>query len=104
MWLAGNPGTTGQDTAAGTGMDRMSVSRNLRSMERKGMVVRVEDAADRKRWNWQLTGAGWEIYDEILPSALARDKLLTRDLSEDTRATILAFLENSLAGLDRKDG
>ena len=100
MWLAANPGASGQDTADGIGMDRMSVSRNLRSLERKKMVVRHEDQKDRKRWNWRLSAAGWAVYDDILPSAMERDALLQSDLAPTDRAAVASFLAGARQRLD----
>ncbi len=92
-WLAAVPGSSGQDTATGIGMDRMGVSRNLRSLKTKSVVSRAIDPADRKRWNWQLTERGWAIYDAIMPEAVERDKMLTENMSNAEIATMRQFLE-----------
>lgn len=103
MWLAACPGASGQDTADGIGMDRMSVSRNLRSLEQKGMAHRTGDPRDRKRWNWRLSDKGWAVYDQIWPSAKERDAVLERDLRPADRAAVAAFLSGARARLEADD-
>ena len=97
MWLAANPGASGEDTANGTGMDRMSVSRNLRSLEKKGYTKRSTDPADRKRRQWRLTTAGWQVYDDIRPAANARDSELVASLSADERRIFAQLLDGGIA-------
>lgn len=77
IWLAARPGSSGQETSQGTAMDRMSVSRNLRSLEKKGKVQRRADENDAKRWLWTLTPAGRAVYDAIMPHAEKRDRQIT---------------------------
>ena len=100
MWLAAQPGASGQDTADGIGMDRMSVSRNLRALESKGLVDRTENAQDRKRWDRRLTTSGWAVYDQILPSAIERDAVLGQDLSQTERNAVASFLSEARTRLE----
>lgn len=97
MWLAANPGASGEDTATGTGMDRMSVSRNLRSLEKKGYTMRSTDPADRKRRQWRLTGSGWKVYDHIRPAANARDGELVAAMSAEERRIFTELLDGGIA-------
>ena len=99
IWLAAMPGASGQDTARGTGMDRMSVSRNLRALEAKGAVARETDPEDRKRHRWSLTQAGWRIHDDVLPGALERDTALTGDLGAKRTKALMAALIRAQARL-----
>ncbi len=102
MWLAAYPGASGQSTADGIGMDRMSVSRNLRSLEQKGLAHRTEDPDDRKRWNWRLSDQGWSVYDQIRPAALERDALLEANLSPANREAVAHFLSSARAVLEEE--
>jgi len=99
MWLAAHPDASGQDTANGTGMDRMHVSRSLRSMEAKDYTTRHPGRDDRKKWEWSLTPGGWEVYDRIIASALDRDGVLTQSLDADERALVSRFLDSATATL-----
>lgn len=96
MWLAAYPGSSGEDTAAGTGMDRMSVSRNLRALEKKGYTARTCDPNDRKRRQWRLTQEGWAVYDAIQPSAQDRDRELVSALSAQERRLVQQLLEDGI--------
>lgn len=102
MWLAAHPGASGQDTADGIGMDRMGVSRNLRSLESKAMVKRRARAQDRKRWSWRLTEAGWTVYSDVLPAALERDALIGNALKTEDRASVAQFLAATRAMLEQE--
>ncbi len=103
MWLAAHPGSSGQATANGIGLDRMSVSRNLRSLETKGRVSRVADKKDRKRWQWRLTKSGWAIYDAIVPGAILRDQTFTGALNRDECAVVNRFLKEAARSVSRSD-
>ncbi len=103
MWLAAHPGASGQDTANGTGMDRMHVSRSLRSMEAKEYTTRRPGRADRKKWEWSLTRQGWDVYDRIIASAIERDAVLMRSLDPQERAVIGRFLDSATATLRSLD-
>ncbi|MCF6233662.1 MAG: MarR family winged helix-turn-helix transcriptional regulator [Rhodobacteraceae bacterium] len=103
MWLAAHPGSSGQATANGIGLDRMSVSRNLRLLETKGSVSRKTDKKDRKRWQWCLTEPGWVIYDAIIPEAISRDQTFTDALSEGECAVVNRFLKEAARSVSLSD-
>jgi len=103
MWLAAFPGSSGQATATGIGLDRMGVSRSLRSLEAKGHVSRVADKKDRKRWQWRLTEGGWAIYDAIVPGAIMRDQTFTGALNEDECAVVNRFLKEAARSVSLSD-
>ncbi|MEM9011232.1 MAG: MarR family winged helix-turn-helix transcriptional regulator [Pseudomonadota bacterium] len=104
MWLAGVPGVSGEDTASGTGMDRMSVSRALRALEGRGLLERRADPRNRRRSEWRLTAAGWAIYEAIAPAALARDQDLTAGLSAEERDVLHNAIEAAIDSLRRAQG
>ena len=88
MALAAAPGASGADVAETMGMDRMTVSRTLRRLERAGRCARGSDPANRRRGRWTLTADGWRVVDAVLPEALARDDALFGDLGAADRAAL----------------
>ena len=95
MALAAAPGSSGEDVADMMGMDRMTVSRTLRRLERQARCTRAPDPANRRRNRWRLTAGGWAIVDAVIPEALARDAALFGHVTAAERAA----LDSVLAGL-----
>lgn len=103
MWLAARPGSSGAETAMGVGMDRMNVSRSLRSLRDKSYTKRRHDDEDRKKWQWRLTDSGWKVYDRILTSAIQRDEILVQSLDKSEHAAVLQFFETATEQLRQAD-
>lgn len=103
MWLAARPGCSGAETAIGVGMDRMNVSRSLRSLRDKSYTKRRQDDDDRKKWQWRLTDSGWKVYDAIVTSAIQRDRILVQSLDKNERAVVLQFFETATKQLRQSD-
>ena len=91
--LAAAPGRSGEDVARGLYTDRMTVSRALRRLEGNGRAVRRKDPSDRKKNLWSLTEDGWAVYDELAPTALARQAEVLAALDEEERAVFLRALD-----------
>lgn len=98
--LAAYPLASGEDLAQRLGVDKMSVSRQLRALERRGFASREPDPDNRRRLQWQLTPAGWDIYDLIAPSALERDRQFLSVLSPAEAARLRQMLDLAIAALD----
>lgn len=88
MALAATPDASGEGVAETMGLDRMTVSRTLRRLERGGRCSRAPDPAHRRRNRWRLTDAGWAVIDAVMPEALARDAALFGDATEAERAAL----------------
>jgi len=56
-----------------TTLDKMNVSRAMRSLEARGIVTRSKDADDGRERIVALTAAGRALYRKIVPFALARE-------------------------------
>jgi DNA-binding MarR family transcriptional regulator len=103
LTVADRPGTTAQELADYSGLDKMSVSRAVRSLEGQGRLVREGNAADRRLRHLYLTDAGWAVYDEIGAAAVQREAQIYSELSPaelDTLRGLLAKLSRQArAGL-----
>ena len=97
MVLAGDPGASGEVVAQTLATDKMSVSRALRRLLAAGRVERR--AAAGRRNAWQLSEAGWDLFDRIAPLALERDRALLGDLDEESSLAIRKVFER-LAVMD----
>jgi DNA-binding MarR family transcriptional regulator len=96
MALAAEPGRSGEDVARMMSMDKMSVSRSLRRLAKSGRAEAQPDPANAKRNQWQLTAAGWEVFDAIVPSALARDEAAFARLDPEARRLVHEVLSGFL--------
>mgnify|MGYP000191312727 FL=1 len=86
---------TAQAISDSAAMDKVSVSRAVRSLEERGLVERENHAADRRSRMLHLTADGRRVYDEIAPVALAQEAALLAEFS-DTEIEILAGLLDRL--------
>lgn len=93
MALAAEPEVSGEDIARGMCMDKMGVSRALRRLHKAGRVEVEPDPVNSKRNQWCLSDAGWEIFDQIMPQALARDEVVFSSLEREKRELIFDVLE-----------
>ena len=97
MVLAARPGASGEEVAQTLGVDRMGVSRALRSLRKTGRA-NVRDAPGRRN-AWVLSDEGWRLFDRIAPLALERDAALLEGMSEGERAAVTTALDRT-EGLD----
>ena len=86
---------TAQAISDSAAMDKVSVSRAVRSLEERGLVERENHAADRRSRMLHLTADGRRVYDEIAPVALAQEAALLAEFS-DAEIEILAGLLDRL--------
>ena len=92
-WPRSSAGTIGETV----GMHKTVVSRSLREMEEKGLVL--INTRDGQRLI-ALTAAGQRLHDQIVVVALERERLLTQDFSEDERQTLIRLLGRMLANVE----
>ena len=72
---------SGSEVVERTAMDKVAVSRAVNALLEAGRLARSTDAEDRRRSVLVLTPAGQEVYDEIVPEALASERALLANLS-----------------------
>lgn len=91
--LAGDPTPLRPSTIA----DRMLVTRPtvtglLDSLERRGLIRRVDDDADRRSRPAELTAAGREIAARLVPAMHRFERDLMTALDDEELATFLGFV------------
>ncbi|WLH38257.1 MarR family transcriptional regulator [Pseudomonas sp. FP2196] len=82
------------------GLDKGAVSRALKSLEHDGYVSTEIDAGDARRYTVSLTSAGRKVHDEVLVTALERERLLLATLSNDEIEMLIDFLHRMSDQLD----
>jgi len=71
----------------------------LDTLERRDLVERTVDKADRRRQLVSITPAGREAVDAFLPQIVALQTELMRGFSEDERTQLTAYLDRVRAAL-----
>lgn len=99
MALTARPDTSGEEIAREMGMERMTVSRSLRSLEAAGRVVRESDASHAKRLSWRLTAEGASLVASLGAEALTRQERVLGVFSAPEREVLSALLQRLLAAL-----
>jgi TRAP-type C4-dicarboxylate transport system substrate-binding protein/DNA-binding MarR family transcriptional regulator len=97
--LANHPRVVGSEVAALTGLDKMTVSRAIAALERRGRVVRKVDATDRRRMLLRLSAAGERVYERIGVPAKARERSLFRGIGDADQKRLGRLLDRLIANL-----
>ena len=92
LTLADRPGASAQELSDYTGLDKMSVSRVVRSLEAQGRLEREGSEADRRKRHLYLTEDGWAVYEEIAEAALKREAQIYASLSAAELKTLHRLL------------
>ena len=74
-------------------MDRGGTSRAISRLEKRGLILRDGDPADRRRSKIRLTGDGVALQDEIAGFANQRERQLTASLQEGEKDTLVRLLK-----------
>jgi DNA-binding MarR family transcriptional regulator len=91
--LQAHPGTAASEIAQRTGLDKMSVSRALASLQAAGRVLRRPDPHDGRRALATLTPAGRRLYEALRSQARLRESEVTGTLSAAERTQLLALVQ-----------
>ncbi len=97
--LASHPGAAAQDVAFHTGLDKMTVSRSISGLARRGRLVRKEDAADKRRTRLQLSAAGQRVYERVAAGGRQREAQLFAGVGATEQARLGATLDKMIATL-----
>lgn len=81
------------DMVGPAAFDKATVSRAIATLEKRGLVERMPDPGDRRKQLVQLTQAGAEIHDRIVPLARMRARVLESALTSEERAQLFVLLD-----------
>lgn len=82
------------------GVSRATMTGLIDGLERDGLVQRLTDDADRRKFAIQLTAAGQAKLDEVMPEYYRRVASLMQALSAEQRASLVSLL-NTLKEVSR---
>jgi len=81
--LGENPSMTQRELVAATAMDKVMVNRASKALVDRGLIGRAPNEADGRSHHLVLTETGRELYDQIVPQAVAIEAELESSLSQD---------------------
>ncbi|MEO6388307.1 MAG: MarR family transcriptional regulator [Croceibacterium sp.] len=93
MAVLGDSGRlTQRELTSLTLMDKVAVNRACKVLEERGLVSRQPNAQDGRSHLLELTAAGMDVHDEIMPLALEMERRLFARFSPDEVAQFRALL------------
>lgn len=90
--LAGNEPMSGSELAARSLLDKASVSRAVSSLEARKLISVTLSGIDARMKVLRLTDAGWDLYAEVAPRSIARQKRLMSVLTPAERKALSSML------------
>ena len=93
-------GCTARHIADSTRMHKTRVSRAIAHLEELGLMDRTSSPQDRRQMPLRLSKAGRRLYQELVPLALERERMLLACLNKDELRGFLLALEQLERFLD----
>jgi len=87
------PDLSANEVAQRTAMDKVAVSRAVAKLIESGRLQRETHDDDRRRSVLKLSEAGFKIYDEIVPFALAFERRLLAGIDGSERELLFRLLD-----------
>jgi DNA-binding MarR family transcriptional regulator len=84
--------TTAQALCEATAMDKVTVSRAVRSLVDRGLISRRENETDRRSNLLCLTADGESVYGEVAPVTLGAERDLLEGMSDEEIALLIQLL------------
>ena len=79
--LGENPNMSSKQITEYSTLEKMQVSRAIKSMIKKSLIDQVNSNSDRREKRVRLSAKGTQVYQEIVPLALAREEFILSSLS-----------------------
>jgi len=87
------PGLTASELVERTAMDKVSISRAVKTLEEKRLLFRETDRGDRRRMRLHITERrGREVLNQVIPMALRYERGLLDCLSKAESKTLSRLL------------
>ncbi|WP_291048976.1 MarR family winged helix-turn-helix transcriptional regulator [Herbiconiux sp.] len=90
--LAGTPGASQQHLVERLDLDRSTIADIVARLERRGLIERIRDGADKRRNVLHLTPLGETELAALLPRVARVDEVLTAGLTGEDAATLRRIL------------
>ena len=95
--LARTPGASQQQLVERLDLDRSTIADIVARLERRGLIERIRDGADRRRNVLHLTRLGENELEALLPRVARVDEVLTQGLGDSEKAELRRLLSILLA-------
>lgn len=83
---------TASEIVAASSMDKVSVSRAITALRKRGWIVEAVNKSDARSRLLKLSVAGRKVFDTLVPQMIALERKLLADLSEDEIETLKALM------------
>lgn len=101
--VAGSDAGTARAVANLTGIDPAMISRALKQLEDRGLVLTVRDNADRRARQVRLTPSGKRLYEEVVPIMRNRQEALLNALPPEAREIIFEAIDKLMDAAQLRD-
>ena len=101
--LANHPGVAASEVATITGLDKMTVSRAIAALERRGQLSKREDSSDKRRTLLWLNAAGQRLFERIGTSTKALEAQLFAGVTAAKQARMGKTLDRLIQRLFKAD-
>jgi DNA-binding MarR family transcriptional regulator len=97
------PGATAATISTSTGFPKNTLSRAVARLQKRKLISRSDDPADKRSFRLRLTPSGKSIVDEALPRLYARERLMMAALDADERALLSTIMAKMVVALERSE-
>lgn len=101
--IAVNDARTAREVADLTGIDPAMISRALKQLEERGLVLTARDSTDRRARQVRLTPSGQRLYEDVVPIMRNRQEALLGALSPEGRAVIFDAIDKLMDAAQLRD-
>ena len=99
--ISNHPGSTGARIHKSMGLDLGAISRSLRSMESRGLVVSTAHAKHPSYRCWHVTKAGAELHDKAYRMTEKREKAIVDGFTDAEKFQLLSYLHRLSENVDK---
>lgn len=101
--VASSDAGTARGVANLTGIDPAMISRALKQLEDRGLVLTARDSTDRRARQVRLTPSGQRLYEDVVPIMRNRQEALLGALSPEGRAVIFDAIDKLMGAAQLRD-
>jgi|CXWL01.1.fsa_nt_gi DNA-binding MarR family transcriptional regulator len=83
---------TAQDVVGVSAMDKVTVSRAIQALRKRGVIQRLRSKQDSRAFDLHLTKHGRAMYDDIIPLALNYQEQLLSNITPEERKMLMDLL------------
>lgn len=91
--------STPSDLAEKAGVSRATMTGLIDGLEREGLVQRLDDASDRRKYSIRLTPSGQQKLDDVMPDYYRKVRTLMQVLDVTQREQLVSHLKQLTANI-----